>query len=790
MPMSHHSTQGSVDRARSETRSAQNQGFLSFFLKTQARSATFSSACVVQHMLGAVGAFALVYWPLASVSNVAASCVGVFAGGVVLTIGLGRARRAAGRENATRALARALLDANRECLKLLDEEGRMLRISEHGAQLMQASGPEQLAGADWLSFWSNDDAIAARSAFAAALQGARTSFTGACPTTTGEPKVWQSRLIPIENGRGGVYGILCASLDVTQEADLAADLRAKDALMTEMEAHAGLCFYSYSADFSHFHRLSEGCASLFGVDAPTLLERPQAWMDVVLPEDRPQVEAAMRRIVDTAIGGRVQYRIKRPGGGVRWVQSTGYPVRDAAGGVARIIGISEDITAEQERVAELDRLAFSDSLTGLANRVALLRAIEERCREDNVFALMFIDLDRFKVLNDTLGHTAADRLLKSLSEVIQAALPADAFLARLGGDEFAVLIDEARDKERLASIARIILGVLAQTGDAPRAGAFVTASIGISVFPENGADHETLLTSADIAMYAAKKAGRNGFRFADKDASKRIVDFNLERDLPAALANDQFVLHYQAIHEPHSLAVRSVEALIRWSHPTRGVVSPGVFIPILEESGFIIEVGAWVMEDALRQLAHWRRNGASALSVSVNVSARQLRDTAIVDVVDNALRRHGLPPSSLQVELTESALMENAELAQRTLCALKELGVRIAIDDFGTGYSSLRYLADFAPDTLKIDRSFVARLESDAATHGIVCGIIQMSHALGVSVTAEGVERATQLDMLRQAQCDFVQGYLLSRPVAPELVVGLSTLAPEPSCVVAAGAVT
>ncbi|WP_244817543.1 bifunctional diguanylate cyclase/phosphodiesterase [Caballeronia sp. Lep1P3] len=773
-PLRGHPTQGD---ARSELRFPQNQGFLAFFLALRARGAALPLTSIAQHALAALGAYVAVFFALAAISREAAFGVAAAAAAMVLVLGLRHAQQAAARAKATGALAKALLDANRECLKLLDSNGRMVRISEYGAQLMHAANPEALAGADWLGFWSGDDARAARTALEGALAGSRTAFTAACPTTAGIPKVWESRLIPIDDGKGGVFGVLCASLDVTAEAALIADLRAKDALMSEMEAHVSLCFYSYSADFSFFHHVSAGCASVFGLDAASLRKRPQAWMDLVLADDRPHVEAAMRLIAENATGGRMQYRIRRPGGDVRWIRSTGYPVIDEGGKVARIVGISEDITAEHERLAELDRLAFSDSLTGLANRGALVRRIEERCAQSEAFALMFIDLDRFKVLNDTLGHTAADRLLRSLSETISATLPADAFLARLGGDEFAVLVEGAEDKERLAQIARNILGALLGTRQSAGLRAFVTASIGISVYPENGADPETLLTSADIAMYAAKKAGRNGFRFADKDATERIVDFELERDLPAALANNQFILHYQAIHEPRTLEVHSVEALIRWRHPTRGLVSPGVFIPILEESGFISEVGAWVLDDALRQLAQWRRAGAVALGVSVNVSARQLRDSDIVDVVRGALRRHQLPASSLQLELTESALMENAALAQRTLSSLKALGVRIAIDDFGTGYSSLRYLADFAPDSLKIDRSFVARLENDDATRNIVSGIIQMSHALGVSVTGEGVEEPAQLDLLRRAQCDFVQGFLLSRPVASERVLGLSAIA-------------
>ncbi|MDR5769331.1 MULTISPECIES: bifunctional diguanylate cyclase/phosphodiesterase [unclassified Caballeronia] len=772
------STVASGDRSRQGHKTARNQEFLAFFLSTRSDRATLSWPVLTQIGLAGLGVGALCYLALSFVSEGAASCAGVVSGAIAFAFFLRRARRSAARANATTALAKALLDANRECLKLLDADGRMVRISEYGAELMEASAPEQLAGSDWLGFWSGEDATAAHDAFHAAMSGARATFRGSCPTTSGAPKTWHSRLIPIENGDGGVEGVICASQDMTQQAELAAALCARETLMSEMEAHVGLCFYSYNADFTGFHHISAGCAAVFGLDAQTFRESPQAWMALVLQEDLPQLTAAMRRIAESKVSQKALYRIRRLDGNVRWIQSTGSPVLDSAGNVARIVGISEDVTAEQDRLAELDRLAFTDSLTGLANRAALMCRIDERCRKQAPFALMFIDLDRFKVLNDTLGHTAADRLLKSLSRVIRAALPADAFLARLGGDEFAVLIDGAKHKDPLAEIARATLDALVQADQAHRAGT-ITASIGISVFPENGANRETLLTSADIAMYAAKKAGRNGYRFADKDSSERIVDFELERDLPAALAKKEFQLHYQAIHEPHTREVRSVEALIRWRHPERGLVSPGVFIPILEESGFIAEVGAWVMDDALRQLALWRQAGARALGVSVNVSARQLRDATIVDVVDEALRRHALPASTLQLELTESALMDDPSLAQRTLGALKKLGVRIAIDDFGTGYSSLRYLADFAPDCVKIDRSFITRMESDQATRSIVCGIIQMCHTLGLSVTAEGVEETAQLELLRHAQCDFVQGFLLSRPVAPDDVLGLPIATPS-----------
>jgi EAL domain-containing protein (putative c-di-GMP-specific phosphodiesterase class I) len=269
-------------------------------------------------------------------------------------------------------------------------------------------------------------------------------------------------------------------------------------------------------------------------------------------------------------------------------------------------------------------------------------------------------------------------------------------------------------------------------------------------------------------MYAAKKTGRNGYQFAGKEAARTIGDFELERDVPEALKTNQFFLHFQTIHEPHSLAVHSAEALIRWQHPRRGKISPGDFIPLLEETGFVEDVGVWVLDNALRQLAAWRQAGSMNLGVSVNVSARQLGSEQIVREVDRALKQFGIPPGKLEIELTETALMKNPKQAQKSIVELKRLGVRIAIDDFGTGYSSLMYLADFEPHTLKIDRHFTSKIEHDPTTQTIVEGVIGLAHKLGIKVIAEGVEEAAQLEILRQVNCDYVQGYLLSRPQAPE----------------------
>ncbi|MBC8750253.1 EAL domain-containing protein [Paraburkholderia sp. WC7.3b] len=758
--------------------SARNQQFLSYFLSRFGQRRTIPVTSVLIAISAGVGIGAVVHHAVSEAAMTVRLVLSMVAGVAGLAVVRRKLAFDYAQQSAATALAGGLLHANRDCLKVLATDGKMLRVSEHGAMLMEAESPEQLAGADWLDFWTGEDRTAAEQALAGALSGKSASFTGSCATTKGRIKWWNSTLTPVTGDDGAVAALLCASEDVTQQSELLKTLRERDELMHEMELHVRLVFYSYSSHFERCHHVSAGVESVFGLTPEELSNRPSAWLELVVPEDLEPLLAEMRRIATEVAEGRCEYRIRRPDGCVRWIRSTAYPVCDSSANVVRIVGVSEDITLEQERLAALEHLAHTDGLTGLANRSALIRHMKTLCRQNVAFALMFVDLDRFKVLNDTLGHTAADRLLQDIARVIQGALPPDACVARLGGDEFAVIVKGDSDKVSLATLAQSLLNLFSSDVRKDHAAPFVTASIGISIFPEHGREHDALLTSADIAMYAAKKGGRNGFRFADEASSDVLGDFELERNLPTALASNQFVLHFQGIHEPASLAVKGVEALVRWNHPARGLVAPGSFIPILEESGFIVEVGAWVVDAALAQLAVWQAAGSKELSMSVNVSARQLRDDALVAIVDQALRKHRVPPRCLQIELTESALMENPTLAQATLMALKRVGVRIAIDDFGTGYSSLRYLADFSPDIVKIDLSFTARLGRDAAATSIVRGIIQMSHELGIEVTAEGVETNQQLHALRDAGCDYVQGYFLTKPTNAGNLVHCESFAP------------
>ncbi|MEQ9503336.1 MAG: EAL domain-containing protein [Deltaproteobacteria bacterium] len=428
---------------------------------------------------------------------------------------------------------------------------------------------------------------------------------------------------------------------------------------------------------------------------------------------------------------------------------------------------------ERKRTEQRVRaLASRDALTGLANRTTFQERLNEALarseRSQEPIALLFVDLDRFKAINDTFGHAAGDIVVRDVASRLSEAVREYDVVARLGGDEFAVLLSELDDPLTPQRVADRILDALAlpiPLGDATVA---ISASIGIATSPDAGRTAEQLVKSADFAMYAAKRAGRNGYRsFNEVDDPRSTRRHQLLSDLRASLDERRFVLHYQPQFRVENHEPVGAEVLLRWQRQDGTLVPPGEFIPLLEDSGLIVDVGAFVMREACRTLAAWRRDGAPDFRIAVNLSPKQFESDGLVDVVQRALADADLEPSALELEITESLLMRDTTRTSNTLGALAELGVRIALDDFGTGYSSLAYLERFDVDVLKIDRSFVQPLDKSAVSAGSVAGaIVSLGHQLGLEVIAEGVETVRQLDALRWEGCDVVQGYLLGRPAA------------------------
>ncbi len=447
-------------------------------------------------------------------------------------------------------------------------------------------------------------------------------------------------------------------------------------------------------------------------------------------------------------------------------------VHDEHGAVSHFIAMFADISERKQAEARIRHMAHHDPLTNLPNRVLLTarldKALGHVSQTDTRLAVLFIDLDRFKHVNDTLGHSVGDRLLRVVARRLQSVLREEDTLARLGGDEFVVMIEALHDASHAATVARKLLSALEAPVQIDHHELFIGASIGISLAPDDGNDTETLLRCADSAMYRAKDAGRNTFEFyTAEQGSLSRERFELEHALRHAVQRGELRLHYQPQAECGSGRIVGVEALVRWQHPERGLVPPDRFIPLAEETGLIEQIGEWVLETACRQAQAWAAAG-HPLRMAVNLSGRQVSDAALVDTVSHVLQRTGLDPRLLELEITEGHIMRRVEHCIATLQQLKQLGVTLAIDDFGTGYSSLSYLKRLPLDRLKIDRSFVQGIPEDRDDIAIVATILSMAHNLGLSVIAEGVETPTQLAHLQDAHCTEYQGYLLGRPLPAE----------------------
>lgn len=444
-------------------------------------------------------------------------------------------------------------------------------------------------------------------------------------------------------------------------------------------------------------------------------------------------------------------------------------VRNRQGEIDYHIANFTDISAQKAAEERIRQLAHHDALTGLPNRLHLGIALEQALaiarREGGELALLFIDLDRFKHINDTLGHNVGDELLIEVAKRLKSCLRESDLVARLGGDEFVVLAQGANAAFAAQYIAEKILDRFTTPFRLAGHDLRSSPSIGISLYPNDGADTETLMKNADTAMYHAKARGRNTYQFYDATMNQAASDrLLLEASLHEAIEKQQFDLHYQAQVDPKSGAVRAFEALLRWSHPQHGPIPPDRFIPIAEESGLILPLGDWVLETACAQLAAWKAAGHTGYRVAVNLSLHQLRQENLVQRVARLLAQYGLQGHELELEITESSAMHDAEATIRTLRELRALGVELAIDDFGTGYSSLAYLKLLPIQRLKLDRSFVKDIEIDPNDAAICSATIALAHALNLEVIAEGVESEPQRDYLQKLGCDVMQGYLFARP--------------------------
>lgn len=513
---------------------------------------------------------------------------------------------------------------------------------------------------------------------------------------------------------------------------------------------------------------------IYGYTDDQIAPTPEAGRELMHPEDREravrEVEASLAQQQDMFVS---EFRLRCGDGSWKWTLSRGMLIFNEQGKAVRMIGTHTDISARKLTEAQVTRLAHYDVVTDLPNRVLFLdrfkQEIKKGRRGEQTITLMYLDLDHFKEINDTFGHDKGDLLLKEGARRLLSCVREVDTVARLGGDEFTVILDNLENKFVTERIAEDILSKFAQPFQLDDELVYISTSIGISVYPADGEDVEVLLKNADQAMYAAKQDGRNRFHYftpqMQEAASSRM---RLISDLHMALGGDQLRLYYQPIVELSTGHIHKAEALVRWQHPTRGLVSPAEFIPVAEDTGLIVEIGDWVFYQAVQQVAKWRAHHPN-FQISVNKSPVQFRSGGAGHIAWMAkLAELNIPGRSIAIEITEGLLLDARESVTSQFSHFRDGGVQIAIDDFGTGYSSLAYLRKFNIDFLKIDQSFIANITSESSNLALCEAIIVMGHKMGMKVIAEGIETNEQLQLLLSAGCDYGQGYFFSRPVPAE----------------------
>jgi len=555
-----------------------------------------------------------------------------------------------------------------------------------------------------------------------------------------------------------------------------AELERSEARLIEAQRISGVGSYDFEIA-TQTNVWSDQLYRIYGREPQSFNASYEVFLSMLHPDDRDHVMAVHQHSLTTLEPYEMEERVVWPDGQVRTLASWGEIVTDADGNPARMVGICWDITERKAMEEQLAHGALHDTLTGLPNRVLLEdrlgMALHSLARTQEPLALLFVDIDRFKVVNDSLGHRTGDQVLVEIARRIESAVRPGDTVARFGGDEFVVICEELRAPGEAIAIADRLLEATSRPLVVDGAELVLSVSTGIALASEGEHHADDLLRDADAAMYRAKNEGRaRAVVFVETMRDQAMARLETETQLRKALAEGELRLHYQPIFDLASQAMVGVEALVRWEHPTRGLVGPADFIHIAEETGLIAPIGEWVLEQACRQLVVWHED-TPGLMLSVNLSGVQILQPDIVGKVAAALDTTGVVASCVALEMTETVLMRDAAETLAVLCSLKDLGVQLHIDDFGTGYSSLSYLKRFPVDALKVDRTFVSGLASDLEDFAIVQAIVGLATSLGMDTIAEGVETVKQRKMLRDLGCTSAQGFLLSKPVEAAAITAM-----------------
>jgi len=580
--------------------------------------------------------------------------------------------------------------------------------------------------------------------------------------------------VAIENA--GLYDRSQQELNERKRVEMALRESEERYALAVRGANDGIWDWNLKTGLVHY---SPRWKAMLGYTEDEISDKLDEWMVRIHPDDIEKVKKEITaHIKGLTPHFESEYRLRFKNGGYRWMLSRGLAVRDASDTATRMAGSQTDMTDRKSFEQRLRYDALHDSVTGLFNRQALTERLKysidrSRRRKDYLFSVLYLDLDRFKDINDSLGHAMGDQLLMATARMLEAILRPTDTVARLGGDEFVILLDDINDITDATRVADRIHAGLRNTSLLNGHELFISASIGIVVSTTGYTSPEDILRDADIAMYRAKSQGKDRYEIFDAMMRDRIMQrLALETELRLALERNEFRVHYQPIISLHDPQILGFEALVRWQNPTRGFMMPGDFIGVAEDTGLIIAMDRWVLRESIRQMQEWDRTlqDLPPLKLSVNISGKQVAQADLVEEVKLIIEETGWDAQRLNLEITESAVMENYINTVEILAKLQTLGIQIQVDDFGMGYSSLSYLSRFPLNALKIDRSFINALEKDTSQAKIVQAIVTMTHGLGMEVIAEGVENEAQLDKLTDLGCESVQGYLIARPMDPSHV--------------------
>ena len=589
-------------------------------------------------------------------------------------------------------------------------------------------------------------------------------------TTVSGEVIWLSTSkTPLYNKQNEVIGIVGLYEEITTRKNAEIALKESQEYLKSIIINEPECVKLVGPDGKLIDMNPAGLAML---EVDTLQEAQNySLTSFLLPQWRAPFIGILRSVMQGE-NANLEFEIQGARGTHRWLETNAVPMHDSEGNITMLLGITRDVTERKANEKRIDYLANFDSLTGLPNRMQLDIRIKDLLslarRHKQEFAIMFLDLDHFKDINDTLGHTIGDKLLVNSSHRLKSILREEDTLARMGGDEFIILLPKI-DMNGVSQVAQKLLDTFKKPFDIDGNELSISVSIGIALYPNDGLDFDTLYKNADTAMYRAKKEGRNSFYFFTEEMQKNSIrHLELSNALRHALERNQFQLHYQPQFSTEKRTIIGAEALLRWHHPEFGNISPAEFIPMAEENGTILSIGEWVLRTAVKSAKQWMNEGMEPIIMAINLSAIQFRTHNLPDLVANILKETGLPPEYLELELTEGVAMQDPQRAISMMNEIHSKGVRMSIDDFGTGYSSLSYLKKFNIYKLKIDQSFIRDINVDPEDKAIVAAIISMAKSLGLQTIAEGVETIGQLDYLHEQGCDEIQGYYFSKPLSIE----------------------